>query len=253
MSYGLRIYRPDSTLSLTSGMLNYVFEGKYTGTTTVTSLTPPIAFTRATSNFTAPTPARVSNLGGNSWSVTPSYWNLEVHPNNLHTSVVSPALVVYIFVSKVPAKLGYGLRITDSADRGFSLGTADKPLIVKKRVFLDVNTFAKRLTDTYPTANHGRSITLPTAQGSWAFTIGGGLFANRPPFASWGDLFGELQFIQDDHDGIHHVVGGISSHAYLTVNAITTLGGQVTTVDHGSNEQITEYFPVWLIDTFWYD
>lgn len=254
MSYGLRVYRPDGDLSITSDTLNYVFEGKYTAPTTVTSLTAPIVFVKSDTDLIAPIAPIVTNNNDGTWGVTFGFWQYYILPENVTSTASTASITAYVFISEIPASTGYGLKVVDGSGRGVALGTSRKPLIIKQRIFLDVNTAPKAITP-YPTAKHGRTVPLPTPLGDYAGTVGGGAFQVAPPFTTFRDLFGDVQWLGVKVGSTTYILAGIPAHFYIppTNDLITTHGGQHEGEELLDNTQMPDFYPVWLIDTYWYD
>lgn len=253
MAYGIEIRRSNDALFLTSEMPNFVFVGRYTTSPLVIpgdAASPPLVFVRvlsASHPACAVAPA-IPRFTGSGWEIGVGYYGREVHPTSVapNREITSASLAAYVFQKREAVASGWGIGLY--GDGGFSLAGDQKPLIIRRRVFIDDNTPSRRLSTTYP-SGHGRSVSLGAMpDGHWAAAVA---LDNMIPrsFSQLRQLGRRLR------DAQGYFVGGVPSHIYIDEanNRVTTHHGIWEGPEDSQDNQRQDYLPVMLIDTRLYD
>lgn len=250
MSYGIRIRNKNGTLALTSQMPTYVFAGRYqSGPIAIPGSVgaPPIVFTRIVSSSypTAVVPVYLSYSGG-SWVIEFGYYGRAVYGDSV--SVTTSAIVhAYVFAPQQGNPTGWGVGVFKDG-KGLALTGEDKPLIVRRRAYIDDNTVSRRITTNYP-SHHGRRVYLGARpRGNWAASVGW----DRVLPEAYFDLRNLQRWLRDSSG---HFAAGIPSHIYINdaENYVSTHHGIWVGPEDSRDNKRPDYVPVMLIDTDWYD
>lgn len=240
MTFGFKIFRADGDIILSSEFQNYVLHSKTTSATVdgIQSMAPPLVFTtKLTSSLCANVPIASPTVSKNpdgTWRVSVGYFNQSPDEwawlSNVGTLNASE---YYIFHIPTVSPTGYGLAFTGDSGGMFSLQEAS--LIINHRVNLDPNG-----------ANHiqsgqSRTATLPSPQRSWA-----GLITSSATTTAGGRLFdsGTAFYYRDGH-----TIGGlVASFHFPSSNVVASFGSGFS----NNSTQMNGLWPVWLIDTVYY-
>ena len=265
MTYGLKIHTAVGELALHSEISTYTLAQVYTGypnnavasfqvPSTITN--PPLLFVRVGSS---PNPEvgfidtyAKWNATDNKWDIHVQIWPFLCLPDSRQLLPEDLICKVYVFTQRTSTSecTGYGLQISNLAT--VCLSTTEKPLVIKKRVYLDQNYPEYAETTPSQDSTHNTSISLGTPQGEWAIMFG--RLLDRPN--NFWDLWDSTRWMcWSDFTS----VGYTGPVAYInksdTSNHILTTPFAIHDGPICTTEQISGngYTTVWAIDTYWYD
>lgn len=299
--YGMAAYYDDGTTALHSELQMYVFDQKISEglnvgsgvvgppvperTIIVTSALPPMIFGRCSEDVwyvdqNLPTTRagalvysmpEIAYLGSNRWQVSLKHPFKLADGNNLLRNVEDAFISInfdvdhYIFVSSTGTTTtnSYGLHMQRPDGTGYSLVPEDKPLIIIKQVFLDVNIAANALPiPGGGIGTYGRKIPFTPRSGrNYACAIGNVLDPTTGMQGALGIFSGSIVFRAADgrflinnfvDAGVVRKYTGtfpfsiVEEHFISSFNGLWQ-GGTDPAVPH------TDFKPVLMIDTYWYD